>query len=89
MLRRLYAPMRSLWTWNRKESELDEEIQFHLAEEAEERAAAGYSNDQAYAAAKKDFGSTALIRESTREVWGWAFAERLIQCCWPRSWPSS
>ena len=79
MLRQLYARFRSAWNWSRKESELDEEIRFHLSEEAEERAAAGLTADQARVAAKKDFGNVSLIREVTREVWGWGFVERLIQ----------
>ena len=79
MLRQLYARLRSAWNWSRKESELDEEIEFHLSEEADERAAAGLTADQARVAAKRDFGNTSLIREVTREMWGWSFAERLIQ----------
>ena len=41
MLRQFGARLRSLWNRDRQESELDEEIQFHLSEEADERAAAG------------------------------------------------
>ena len=78
-LRQLYARLRALRQWGRKESELDEEIRFHLAEEAEERFAAGLSADEARVAAKRDFGNVSLIRETTREVWGWGSAERLIQ----------
>jgi predicted permease len=78
-LRELSARARALWQWHRKESDLDEEIQFHLAEEADERIAAGLAEAEARAAAKKDFGNVALIRETTREVWGWGAAERLIQ----------
>jgi putative ABC transport system permease protein len=79
MLRELYARLKSLWNWNRKEAELDEEIQFHLSEEADERAAAGLTADQARLAARKDFGNIPRVREATREIWGWGFAERLIQ----------
>ena len=32
--------LRSLFRWRRQETELDEEIRFHLAEEVEERIAA-------------------------------------------------
>jgi macrolide transport system ATP-binding/permease protein len=78
-LRQLYARLRSAWNWTRKESELDEEIAFHLSEEADERAAAGLTADQARVAANRDFGNASLIREVTREMWGWGFAERLIQ----------
>jgi predicted permease len=77
--RQLYVRLRALRQWNRKESDLDEEIRFHLAEEAEERFAAGLSADEARVAAKRDFGNVGLVRETTREVWGWGSAERLIQ----------
>jgi putative ABC transport system permease protein len=77
--RQIVVQLRSLWNWDRKESELDEEIRFHLSEEADERAAAGLSADQARLAAKRDFGNTTLIREATRDAWGWAFTERLLQ----------
>ena len=77
--RQLSARLRALRHWNRKESDLDEELQFHLAEEADERAAAGLSADDARAAARRDFGNVGLIREATREIWGWGSAERLMQ----------
>jgi predicted permease len=79
ILRRLNARIRSLWNWGRKESELDEEVRFHLSEEMEERAAAGLTPDQARAAAAKDFGNASLVREAMRQVWGWGSGERLIQ----------
>ena len=41
MWRPVRTRLRSLWHWRRRESELDEEIGFHLAEETEERVAAG------------------------------------------------
>src|SRR5436853_436529 len=77
-VRQLYAHLRALWNWRRKESELDEELQFHLSEEADERAAAGITAEQAQLAARRDFGNVVLVRERTREVWGWGSAERLI-----------
>jgi putative ABC transport system permease protein len=79
MPRRLFARLDALWNWRRKQDELDEEIQFHLSEEADERAADGLTADQAQAAATRDFGNPTLIREVTREAWGWASAERLLQ----------
>ena len=77
MLRRLLATCGSLWNWRRRESELDEEIRFHLAEEADERVADGLQAEQAAAAARRDFGNVVLVRETTREAWGWGFTERL------------
>ena len=78
-LRQLSARLRALVHWRRADAELDEEIRFHLAEEADERAAAGLPPDQARLAARKDFGNATLVREAAREVRGWGFAERLFQ----------
>jgi predicted permease len=79
MLRRLRSRLATLWKWRRQETDLDEEIRFHLSEEADERVAGGLTTEAARFAAKKDFGNDCLIREETREAWGWASAERLIQ----------
>ena len=70
--------LRSLFRRHRQESELDEEIRFHLANETEELMAAGMSPEEARAAARRDFGNVTLIRELTREAWGWAPAERFL-----------
>jgi predicted permease len=78
-LRQFGARLRSLWHRDRLESELDEEIRFHLSEEADERTATGLTSDEARLAARRDFGNATLVREATREVWGWGFAERLAQ----------
>ena len=79
MWRQVYVRLRSFFRWRRQEVELDEEIRFHLAEEKEERIAEGLSPAAARAAAQRDFGNVTLIRELTRETWGWGPAERLYQ----------
>ena len=79
MWRQVYSRVRSIWRWRRQETELDEEIRFHLVREMEERIAAGMSPEEAHAAAQRDFGNVTLIRELTRETWGWAPAERFLQ----------
>ena len=79
MWRQVYARLRTLRRRGRQESELEEEIRFHLEEEIEERIAEGTSPEQARAAARRDFGNVTLIREQTRETWGWGPAERLLQ----------
>ena len=79
MWRQIRVRLRSLRRWRRQESELDEEIRFHLARETEERIAAGMSPEAARAAARRDFGNVTLTRELTREAWGWASAEALLQ----------
>ena len=63
----------------RKEAELDEELQFHLDEEADNRAAAGLPIDEARFAARRDLGSLSIVREDTRAAWTWIFVEQLVQ----------
>ena len=66
MLHRFYFHLRSLWCWRRQDAELDEEIRFHLAEEADERMAGGLSPEDARLAARREFGNVTLVRELTR-----------------------
>src|SRR5688572_24009968 len=63
----------------RKEQELHEELQFHLAEEIEERRADGLSTDQATWAARRDLGNATLLREDARTLWSWMLLEQLAQ----------
>ena len=65
--------------WRRKaqEDDLDREVQSHLDLEAEEQSDAGLSGDEARRAAQRAFGNTTLVKEVTREMWGWASWERL------------
>ena len=62
-----------------KEAELQEELQFHLEEEAGERAAQGLTGEEARRAARRELGNVALIQEDTRAVWTWTFGEQLVQ----------
>jgi predicted permease len=70
-------------TWwaqrRRKENELREELQFHLAEELEERRGDGLSEDEARSAARRDLGNITLLREQTRALWSWVVLEQLAQ----------
>ncbi len=79
MLQRLNARLRALWYWNRRESELDQEIRFHLSEETDERVAAGLPADQAGRAAQRDFGNVTRIREQIRDVWVWPWLQDVGQ----------
>ena len=62
-----------------KEAELEEEIRFHLEEEAEERRLGGLSPEEAHREAGRSLGSTAIVRENTRAAWGWIWLEQLLQ----------
>ena len=59
-----------------REAELRDELEFHLAEEADERRAGGLAEDDARFAARRDLGSVALIAEDTSATWGWPVVEQ-------------
>ncbi len=79
-------PLRVLWNTvaalvrrPRVEDELDEELQAHLAFEAEQNRARGMSSADAMRAARVGFGSTESIKEQVREARGFAPLDRLTQ----------
>jgi predicted permease len=55
--------------------DLAEEMRFHL----EMKAQAGGDNDDARHAARRQFGNLTLLKEVSREMWGWNSLERLFQ----------
>ena len=69
--------IRMLVSGSRKERDLDDEIAFHLSEEADERMAAGVGAYEAQLAARRDFGNVLRVREATRVVWSWQSIEGL------------
>ena len=62
-----------------RDDELDEEIRSHLAMSVRDRMERGESRSDAEAAARRELGNVALVKEVTREMWGWRWLERLIQ----------
>ena len=75
LFRKLYWLLRR----GSKEAELEEELQFHLDEEAEERRAAGLSAEEAYRAARLELGNVALLKEDTRATWSWMLGEQFAR----------
>jgi hypothetical protein len=71
------------WDWLRgrwaREAELDEEIASHFRMAAQDRAARGESAAEAGAGARREFGNVGLVKEVTRDMWGWGSLERLMQ----------
>jgi macrolide transport system ATP-binding/permease protein len=63
----------------RKEEELEEELRFHLEEEAQERRAEGLTMEGARCAARRDLGNLTLVKEDTRAAWGWTVVEQFFQ----------
>ncbi len=74
--------LRTLRRWlqrDRRENDLHEELAFHLAEEAEERKAAGLSEEHARTAARRDIGNLTSIAEESRASWTWPAFGRIVQ----------
>jgi predicted permease len=68
--------------WNRfnlLRTELEEEIQSHLRMATEDLTDRGESAEEARRIAKREMGNVDLIRDVTRETWGYLWLERLGQ----------
>ncbi len=76
MLRRL---RQRLWRTARDERDLEDEIAFDLAQEAELRAGRGESIEDARAGARREFGNVALVKEVTRDMAGWHFLDTVMR----------
>ena len=59
------------WRRKRREAELDEELRSHLEMAARERAEQGEDVKDAERAARREFGNMGLVKDVTRDVWGW------------------
>ncbi|HTQ61381.1 MAG TPA: ABC transporter permease [Candidatus Solibacter sp.] len=68
----------SFWNRQKRERELDEELQSHLRMAAKDHADRGGTPEEASSAARRELGNVSLIKEVTREMWGWASVERLM-----------
>ena len=62
---------------SKRDDELNDEIRAHLEMAKNDRLARGESLKEATANARKELGNELLIREVTRDVWGWAWLDRL------------
>ncbi|HEX7316913.1 MAG TPA: ABC transporter permease [Pyrinomonadaceae bacterium] len=63
----------------RRDEELEEEIREHLRMAVRDRVERGETPEQAEAAARREFGNEALVKEVTREMWGWVWLRQLGQ----------
>lgn len=62
-----------------RKSELSEEIEAHLRMAVQDRVDRGESPQAARQAALREFGNVMLVRDVTREQWGWLRVGRLLQ----------
>ena len=69
----------ALWRRKRRDEELNEEIQAHLALAEREETELGQSEKEARFAARREFGNVELAKETTRDVWGWRWPSDFLQ----------
>ena len=65
--------------WKHRDADLEQEINTHLAMAQRDLQERGASPAAAEAAARRQFGNALLVKEVTREMWGWTSLERLWQ----------
>ena len=55
----------------KREKELEEEVRSHLEMAVRERTERGEKKEEAEHAARREFGNVELVKEVTRDAWGW------------------
>ena len=63
----------------RRKRDLDEEIEAHLRMAVRDRVERGETLVEARAAAAREFGNVPLVKDVTRETWGWEWLESAVQ----------
>jgi predicted permease len=76
---RIRALIRLVFFPERADRELDDELRFHLAQEARDHVERGRSERDAMAAARRALGNVARVKEETRAVWVSTRLEQLLQ----------
>ena len=79
MLHRVIVRARALLRRAATEAELDEELSYHLDRDAERRAAAGATPNDARLAARRAFGNPGYLKEQVRDSWGLRWLDHLGQ----------
>jgi predicted permease len=68
-----------LFRSQQKDEDLEDEVQAHLQMAAQERMDRGETAEQARSSAMREFGNVGLIKEMTRDTWGFRWLEELLQ----------
>jgi putative ABC transport system permease protein len=68
-------------TRRRRDHDLQEEVEAHLRMAIRDRMERGQSQEAARSEALAEFGNRVLVKEVTRDMWGWGSLERLLQDC--------
>src|SRR5262252_716209 len=79
MFKDLWFRLRSLFLRKTVETELDDELRFHLGRQVEKYVQSGMSREEAQRRARVEFGGVELAKEECRDARGVRFIETLLQ----------
>jgi len=79
MLNDVLFRLRALFRRDAVESELDDELRFHFAQQVEKYVSAGVQREEAVRRARLAFGGTEQVKEECRDARGVTFVETLMQ----------
>ncbi len=65
--------------WRKRKEELNKEIESHLQMSTKDRVERGETLRNAQHGAQKEFGNVGLVKEVTRDMWGWRWLEDFFQ----------
>jgi predicted permease len=69
----------TLFRRRRFDAELEEEMRLHRELREKEQIERGLSPEEARYAASRQFGNPLVLREESRDMWGWSWLEHLVQ----------
>src|SRR5256885_3560333 len=78
-VQRFWLRLQTLFGRNRSAERLHDEIQFHLEQQIAENVAAGMSREEARYAATRAFGNPTVLKEETRDTWGWIWLDQVAR----------
>src|SRR5256714_4531547 len=78
-VQRFWLRLQTLFGRNRSAERLHDEIQFHIEQQIAENVAAGMSREEARYAATRAFGNPTVLKEETRDTWGWIWLDQVAQ----------
>ena len=61
------------------DNDLDEEMRLHRELREQEQIESGHSPSEAHYAVQRRFGNDLVLREESRDMWGWEWLEHLVQ----------
>lgn len=77
--RQFWMRLQTLFRRGSSKRALDDELQFHLGQQIAENLAAGMSREEARRAALRAFGNPDVVKEQTRDTWGWIRLEQVAR----------